>query len=223
MADNMISFLTKNNLFRDLSPKEIEEQILPWGTVRRMSKGSFLLQPQDRLDYFGLIRRGRVHIMHVFQDGSVSIMDAMEPGEEFGADLICTKSRISPYHAVAAEDVELLTFPSKIVLQPGSISEPVRYKIRDQLLTQLAQNNMKKEYRLAILSRKGLRDRIMTYLTMQASKRHTNSFEIPFSREELASFLCVNRSALSHELSLMRAEGILTFRKNSFTIHSAEQ
>ena len=87
-----------------------------------------------------------------------------------------------------------------------------------RLLTLISHENMKKEYRLAILSQKGLRERIMTYLTMQAARRQTNTFSIPFSREELASFLCVNRSALSHELSRMEQEGLITFRKNVFSL-----
>jgi len=74
-------------------------------------------------------------------------------------------------------------------------------------------------YRFAILSRKGLRERIETYLTMQASRRQTQTFTIPFSREELAAFLCVNRSTLSHELSKMQQEGLISFRKNEFTLH----
>ena len=98
------------------------------------------------------------------------------------------------------------------------IPEEARRRIQDRLLVLLAHENMRKEYRLAILSRKGLRERIMTYLTMQANKRHTPTFTVPFNREEMASFLCVNRSALSHELSLMQAEGILSFRRNEFTL-----
>ena len=87
-----------------------------------------------------------------------------------------------------------------------------------RLLNLVSQENMKKEHRLAILYQKGLRDRIMEYLTMQAEKQGSGCITIPFSREELASFLCVNRTALSHELSKMRAEGIIEFRKNRFTL-----
>jgi len=71
---------------------------------------------------------------------------------------------------------------------------------------------------LAILSLKGLRERIMTYLRMQSARRGKTTFAISFSREELADFLCVNRSALSHELSLMQQEGLIQFRKNVFTV-----
>ena len=54
---------------------------------------------------------------------------------------------------------------------------------------------------------------------MQASRLQRTDFSIPYSREELAAFLCVNRSALSHELSRMQQEGLSTFRKNRFCLH----
>ena len=44
-------------------------------------------------------------------------------------------------------------------------------------------------------------------------------FNGPISREELAAYLCVNRSALSRELSLMQEEGLITFQKNQFHLH----
>ena len=85
----------------------------------------------------------------------------------------------------------------------------------------LSDDNLRKHYRLAILAQRGLRDRVLVYLTMQAERRGTASFRIPFSREELADFLCVNRSALSHELSRMEAESLIRFYKNEFTLLSA--
>ena len=74
---------------------------------------------------------------------------------------------------------------------------------------------------MAGVSQRGLRSRILIYLTMQAERRGANSFQIPFSREEMADFLCVNRSKLSHELSLMEQEGLIRFRKNCFTLLAA--
>ena len=221
MVENM-DILMKCCLFSGLSEEQIRKELLCYGSRRVIPKGSFLVHFQEKLEHFGIILRGSVRTMHIFSDGSVSIMDVLKAGEVYGADLICTKSRISPYYAMAAEETELLIFPADIITEAGCLSEELRRQILDRLLVLLAQSNMKKEYRLAILSRKGLRDRILTYLTMQAAKRHTDTFEIPFNREELASFLCVNRSALSHELSRMREEGILTFRKNQFTIHGGE-
>ena len=219
-----MELLKKCSLFSSLSEEVLRKELLPHGQKRHIPKGKYLLLPQEQLNYFALVLEGRINTMHIFTDGSCSIMDSLGNSEIFGADLICTKSRTSPYYAVAAEDCELLFFPSALLLRQGILSESTRQCILTELLTLVSNLNIKKEYRLAILSQKGLRERIMTYLSMQASKRHTESFTIPFSREELASFLCVNRSALSHELSRMKQEGFIDFRKNRFTVlHRMEE
>ena len=157
--------------------------------------------------------------MHIFMEGSYSLINALHTGEILGADLIFTRSQLSPYHAMTAADTRIAYFPAELATRPGMLPEVWRAELTRQLAVWISNGNIKKEYRLAILSQKGLRDRIVTYLSMQASRRQTTSFAIPFSREELAAYLCVNRSALSRELSLMQAEGLITFQKNYFRLH----
>ena len=221
---NELTLLLKNSaLFCDLAPETIENRLLPLGVMQEYTKGSYLIMPQERLENFGFVVSGLIHTTHISIDGVQRIMDAYESGDIYGADLMCTRSRISPYHAVAAQPSRVLFFPVSMVLEPGFLEEGDQNRIIRRLLTLIAHENMRKDYRLAILSQKGLRERIMTYLTMQAGKRGTAAFSIPFSRDELASFLCVNRSALSHELSLMRRAGIIACRKNTFTLLHQEE
>ena len=123
---------------------------------------------------------------------------------------------------MAAAATQVFYLPIRMLTHPGMVSEGVRLNGLGRMLALVANENMKKEYRLAILSQKGLRERIVAYLTMQANRRRRQTFAISFSREEMASFLCVNRSALSHELSLMEREGLISFRKNVFTLHNWE-
>ncbi|MBR4869505.1 MAG: winged helix-turn-helix domain-containing protein, partial [Oscillospiraceae bacterium] len=53
----------------------------------------------------------------------------------------------------------------------------------------------------------------------EEAKRHkSDSFRIPFNRQQLADFLSVDRSAMSNELSKMRRDGLLLFEKNHFTL-----
>ena len=205
-------------LFRPLSAEFIESSILPLARVQEYPKGTFLIHPQQELNHFGIIAQGAVHTIHISVDGDNRVMDSLEPGQIYGGDLMCTRSRLAPYHAMAAQPCTVLNFPIGMVLEPGTIPEPERQILIAQLLTIIAHENMRKDYRLAILSHKGLRDRLMTYLTMQAAKRGTDTFTIPFDREALASFLCVNRSALSHEITVMKQEGIIQCRKNTFTL-----
>ena len=65
-----------------------------------------------------------------------------------------------------------------------------------------------------------LRQKIIAYLLLEKQKHNSYRFTIPYNREELAKFLCVNRSALSHELSNMQKEGLIKYNKNKFEILS---
>ena len=220
--NHVVQPLQNSSLFFGLSEEVIRQQILPLGNIQEYAKNTYLLMPQERLDRFGIVISGLIHVIHVSVDGHIRLLDALEQGKAYGADLIYTRSRISPYHAVAAQNSQVMLFPVSMLLEPGYLTPDVQQHIQLRLLTLISHENMRKDYRLAILSQKGLRDRILTYLTMQAGKRGTDTFTIPFSREEMANFLCVNRSALSHELTLMKQEGILDFQKNTFTLHHAQ-
>ena len=219
----MIELLQKTEIFRDFPSEVIEGDILPRGKIIELTRGQFLFEPQQVVDHISIVLAGKIHIMHIFPDGSTSLTAAVTLRESVGIDLVCTRSRMAPYHAVAAVPTKILSIPAALILQPGMMEESCRLQAVSRLLTMISHYNMKKEYRLAIMSQKGLRERVMTYLSMQAGKRGTDTFRIPFTREEMASFLCVNRSALSHELSLMEQEGLISFRKNEFTLLNPEK
>ncbi|MCI6877896.1 MAG: helix-turn-helix domain-containing protein [Solobacterium sp.] len=44
------------------------------------------------------------------------------------------------------------------------------------------------------------------------------SFDIPFDRQQLADYLCVERTAMSAELSKLKKEGLLTTYRNHFEL-----
>ena len=63
------------------------------------------------------------------------------------------------------------------------------------------------------MSRRTTRAKLLSYLSEEAKKHNSNQFMIPFTRQQLADFLCVDRSAMSNELCKMRDEGLLQFDK----------
>ena len=58
----------------------------------------------------------------------------------------------------------------------------------------------------------------MAYLMTQARQARSSSFTIPFDRQALADYLCVERSALSAEIGRLRREGILESERSNFTL-----
>lgn len=68
------------------------------------------------------------------------------------------------------------------------------------------------------LSRRTTRDKVLSFLASQSIKHNAAEFDIPFSRQELADYLAVDRSALSAELGRMKNDGLIDFRRSHFTI-----
>ena len=183
-------------LFCDLPEERFRQALLPRGRLRRLAPGETLIAPQEQVDWFGIVLEGHIRILQASL--SNGLMENLYPSFAVGADLLFTKNRRSPYRAAAAGAAPVRIFPGEVLSGPAVVTQDM-------------------------LSRRGLRDRILTYLTLQAARRDEDSFQISFSREELADFLCVNRSALSHELSLMEQEGLIRFRKNLFTLLSEQE
>ena len=68
------------------------------------------------------------------------------------------------------------------------------------------------------MSKRSTRAKLLSYLSQEAKKNNNSQFTIPFTRQQLADFLCVDRSAMSNELCKMRDEELLQFDKNQFTL-----
>lgn len=208
----------QNLLFENVSEEVLEHCILPRGTVLKLEQGENVFLPLEQVNTVQILLSGKIKLAYYMANGEEDIRNLLMPGELIGIDLVCTRTQLSPYQATAVEKSEIFSMSASDFLEPGILPEVTRLACLRNLLIILSQINMRNEYRLAILMRNSLRERILVYLFMQANRNMSDTFSIPFTREEMASFLRVNRSALSHELSLMKQEGIIDFSRNRFTL-----
>ena len=72
--------------------------------------------------------------------------------------------------------------------------------------------------KVEVVSKRTLREKILAYLAIHAQQSDAKYFEIPLGRVEWAEYLCVDRSALTRELSKMRDDGLIDFDKNCFRL-----
>ena len=49
--------------------------------------------------------------------------------------------------------------------------------------------------------------------------QHRATVTVPFDRQALADYLCVDRSALSRTIGALQREGVLTVRRDRFTLN----
>ena len=82
----------------------------------------------------------------------------------------------------------------------------------------LAEHNLLLTRKIEHITRRTTREKLLSYLNEQAQLQGGDEFTIPFNREQLADYLCVERSAMSAELSRMRRDGLIAFERSRFRL-----
>ena len=72
--------------------------------------------------------------------------------------------------------------------------------------------------KMRTISIRGTSGRLMKYLIEESVRRGCKEFEIPYDRQALADYLCVDRSALSAEISKLINKGVIEARKSHFKL-----
>lgn len=182
-------------------------------------KNSVIFHTGQRTDEIGVVIRGCIHIENIDLLGNKSILSDIAAGQVFAETYAFCEEPLM-VDVVAAADSTILFLNVKKMLLPQYNSYHWQTTMRNNLLISAMHKNLILSQRIFCTTSKTIRGRILTYLSAQALRQNsTHSFDIPFDRQQLADYLNVDRSALSKELGKMQEEGIITFRKNHFTLH----
>ena len=197
-------------LFQGLPPDALDYALSYFEAhVKAYEKGDFLHQVSFPLERFGLVLSGTIQVSMDDMDGHHIIMNNVSAGGLFG-EAYCFLGTDAPIYICAVTEAEVLWM------------RPTRVKERDQMLANrfvaaLASRTLSLNQRIQILSRRTLREKLITFLSQYATAQG-DTFTVPFDRASMANFLGADRSALSRELSHLRKEGVLDYHRNQFRI-----
>ena len=213
--------LKKIPLFRGVSPEEAERMLGCLNAVRRR------YEPEERIlwagqaaERLGAVLEGKVHD-HPGRRGR----RPDHSGRSGPRRVVCRGLRLC-----GRGDAACLGPGHDALRSPAYRTRSHCHRVRGHLrlsfpavfanmLTVLADKNLFLNRRLGHLSKRSTRDKLLSYLEEQAAGR-ADEFAIPFTRAELADYLCVERSAMSTVLSRLRAEGLVETRGRRFRLHT---
>jgi CRP-like cAMP-binding protein len=217
-GDKMISFydtLKESPLFRGIGLNDFKILIicLP-GKTLKCKKNDIILAAGEEVNVVGLVLSGWVKVVKEDVDGNENILAELPAPSLFYDVFAYAELDYSPYTVFASSDCEVLLLNAKKLTETCPQLCPAHISLNRNLLRAVARKGLLFNEKVEILSKRTIRERLLCYFGMQNS----NKFTIPYNREELAHYLCVDRSAMSNELSKMQKEGLLAFSKNSFEI-----
>lgn len=168
--------------------------------------------------YIGIVLSGSAQIVRIDYFGNRSIVANVEPSDIFGEAFACAEVSSIPVTVIANEPCEVMLVDCNHILHTCTNNCGFHQQLIFNLMKDLASKNIMFHQKIEIMARRSTREKLMAYLMFQAKKAGSNTFDIPFDRQELADYLEVDRSGLSAEISKLRSEGVIENHRKHFRL-----
>jgi CRP-like cAMP-binding protein len=219
IMNDYISILENCPLFAGIDPADLPALLKCLSADRRTyQKGAFVFTEEDKPERVGVVLSGSVYVMHEDYYGNRTILDHVNPGNVFGESFACAEVDRLPVSVVATTRAEILLTDCKRILTTCSSACVFHAGLIKNLTLILAGKNVALTQKMQHVTQRSTREKALSYLSETAKLMGSSSFVIPFTQQELADYLAVERSGLSMELSRLRKEGVIRYRGNHFEI-----
>ena len=210
LTDEEKRILLQNRLFAELPTERLD------GLLQKLSartacfgKNSVIWGMGERIDHAGIVLSGRVEAWRYTQDGQESLSAVHEAGGLFGDVLMSARTVGSPVELRTARPSKILFLSLDALLRccaEDGGSDCTR--LLSNLLEEISEKYWALQRHIRLLSIPDGRTRLEAYLRQEAGK--TGEIVCAgMTREQMARYLGMNRSALSRLLGTMQRANCL--------------
>lgn len=217
--NHFIPILKQTRLFTGMDEEPIEDMVSCLNAnFHKYRKNEYVYHSGTHIHSVSILTKGSLFIQKDDYWGNRSILQDITEGEIFGEAYAMPGSEPLIYDVVAREDSSILSFSMSRLLTTCPNACMFHTQIIQNLVCSLSARNRTLTQKIDYMAQRSIREKLIAYLSAQSKKSGKSAFDIPFNRQQLADFLCVDRSAMSHELSKMQDDGMLSFYRNHFEL-----
>lgn len=218
-SQDELDLLEASRLFAGLKREKLLDMLSCLHARRAAYKAEDVVIPEGvEIAEVGIVLSGRARSLKHSASGEPLMISLLEPGSFIGILLAASRERKSPVTVQAQEALTVLFLPAEKLTSPCSKGCPEHGVLFRNYLDSVAEKSLVLNDRIDCLIRRSAREKVMTYLHRVSAEKGRREFFIPLDRSALSNYLNIERSALSRELSRMRRDGLIQFRKNFFRI-----
>ena len=211
--------ICSSKLFSDISENELTAMMSCLDMqIKDFQKEALILRNGETVESVGLVLSGSILIVQDDIWGNRNILSKAGPGKTFATAFACAPGSKLNVDVIAETPVTIMFLNINRILNVCPSACAHHNQIIRNVLSELAEKNLHFSEKLQHMGERSTRSKIMSYLSAEAQRFGTYEFDIPFSRQQLADYLGVERSGLSLELGKMRDDGLLDFHKNHFVL-----
>lgn len=215
-----LEILKKSPLFYGIGEDELLKMLTCLGAKIEFFDKKFTVFAEGiRAKYIGIVLSGAVQMIRIDYFGNRSILGEVKPTEIFAEAFACSETESIPVSVIASEPSEIMLIDCAHILHTCSNHCGFHQQLIFNLMKDLAAKTLLFHQKIEVTSKRTTREKLLTYLAIEAKRAKSPRFEIRFDRQELADYLEVDRSGLSVEIGKLKREGLLSCHKNRFELY----
>lgn len=222
--EKYLPILKVSPFFKGLSDSEILS-VLHCVNAATISKkrNSYILRAGDSTEVMGLVVSGSVLVIQEDLWGHRNILAKCCAGDFFAEPYAASPGSILNISVIADEDCEILYLNVQRLLVSCPAACEHHQKLIRNLVRVLANKLLVFNDKITHVGKRTTRDKLLSYLSAESVRQSSLSFDIPFNRQQLADYLCIDRAAMSAELSKLQKEGLIKTNRNHFELTVCNQ
>lgn len=214
-----INEIKKSGIFQGISKDDLKCLISCIGIqIRKYKKGEFISIESDEVKWINVVISGTVYMIKEDIWGNETLLAVIKDSQIFGETFASSENPVSSVTFCAARETDVLLIPFHRIMHTCTTACVFHHRVIENMVLLISEKNKLLMEKLEIISQKSLRKKLLLFLSIQSRVQGCREFTVDMGRSELANYLCVDRSALSRELSAMKHDGIIDYRKNSFKL-----
>jgi len=211
--------LNHSPFFSGMSDEEIESVLhCIDAKVSIKNAGEYIFRAGDRTAAMGLVLSGSVLIMQEDLWGRRNIMAKITSGDFFAEPFAVTPGSVFNISVIADENCEILLLNINRLLSVCPAACEHHGRLIRNLVSVFANKLLMLNDKITHMSKRTTKEKLLSYLSSEAIRQGRLSFYVPYDRQQLADYLCVDRAAMSVVLSKLQEEGKLKSKRNHFEL-----
>ena len=186
--------------------------------TRSIEKGIPVFMEGDKARHVGLVLSGSIQILRDDIHGARNVIATVGAGELFAETFACAMLPFYPVSAIAVKDSSVLLMNIQKMLTVCTNACGFHNTLVANLLRIVAQKTIALNRKIDVMSKRTTREKLIAFLMDQAKQSGSDEFSIPFDRQALADYLCVERSGMSVELNRLKKEGLIDTQGSWFRL-----
>ena len=209
-----------SNLFENINEREmLKLKKILRSSSQKFKKNVNVLSNVNRDDFIALIDYGSIEIIYTDYEGSKTVIEELETGEVFGT--LTSSIKNEGISCITKEDTEITFIEYDQITNDEIIKSDFYIIFIKNLIKILTEQLNNRNIRIELLTKKTIRDKLLAYFKYINKKtgNGSNIIKMPLSYTELASYLSVDRSAMTREIKYLKDDGFIEIIGKRIVIH----